>query len=107
MSSVDTSTENLDISYSVRALYRIIGKIIGRQISDRVASDARLDDKAEKRKALAQEVIDSITAFRKELLQGRDFNKIEQIIADIFEKDEKIAIKQFAWILEAYLLLNQ
>lgn len=95
------------IPSSIRALYRIIGKIIGKQIHDRVASDDYLDLNPDRRKLLADEVINSITEFRAELIKDRDFDKIKKIFLQLFDKEENIAIKQLAWILEAYLLLNQ
>lgn len=102
------STNTLqDISPSVRALYRTIGKIIGRQIFDRVSSDSNLDQDSEKRRALAREVIEMITKFRRELASSREFKNIEEIINSVFEKERAIAIKQFSWVIEAYLLLNQ
>jgi phosphoenolpyruvate carboxylase len=95
------------ISSSVRALYRIIGKIIGRQIFDRLSSDKNISEDKEYLRTIAQEVIQSITKFRRELLGTRDFNNVEKIINDFFQKDHSVAVKQLAWILEAYLLLNQ
>lgn len=105
-----TLTENNyqpKISSSVRALYRIIGKIIGRQVFDRLSSDKNISEDKEYLRSIAQEVIQTITKLRKEMLGMRDFNNLEQIFTDLFNKDKKIAVKQMAWILEAYLLLNQ
>jgi phosphoenolpyruvate carboxylase len=100
--------EKNQISSSVRALYRIIGRIIGKQIFDRITNDKHISDSAELRRTIAQEVIGSITAFRKEIGTTRDLKKVDAIFDELFEKDNKeVSIKQLAWILEAYLLLNQ
>lgn len=100
--------EKNQISSSVRALYRIIGRIIGKQIFDRITNDDHISSSDEERRSIAQEVIGSITEFRKELGTDRDLKKIDQIIEKLFAKqDRDISIKQLAWILEAYLLLNQ
>ncbi|MCE2929125.1 MAG: phosphoenolpyruvate carboxylase [Candidatus Caenarcaniphilales bacterium] len=96
-----------EISPSIRALYRAIGKIIGKQIYDRVASDQFLDNDPDARKSYADEVINAITQFRNELINTRDFKNIQKIIEKLFDKELSIVIKQLAWILEAYLLLNQ
>ena len=95
------------ISSSVRALYRLIGRIIGRNVSDRLANDDNISKDPEFRSVIAQELVDTITALRHELGAQRDFTKLHKIIQKLFAKDSGIAIKQFAWILEAYLLLNQ
>jgi phosphoenolpyruvate carboxylase len=95
------------ISSSVRALYRTIGKIIGKQVYDRICNDNNLAGSLESRKTLADQVILSISQFRRELYGNRDFIKIEEIISNLFDKDSNQAIKQFSWILESYLLLNQ
>lgn len=97
----------MKISSSIRALYRTIGKIIGRQIYDRVANDQFLDSDSTKRADYASEVINTITGLRHELLKNRDFKKVAELIEKLFTKDSGVAVKQFAWILEAYLLLNQ
>ena len=100
--------EKNQISQSVRALYRIIGRIIGRQIFDRISNDKHISENAEIRRSIAQEFISAITELRHELRQERDFKNIEKIINKFFAKENKdISIKQLAWILEAYLLLNQ
>jgi phosphoenolpyruvate carboxylase len=100
--------EKNQISSSVRALYRIIGRIIGKQIFDRITNDDHISSSDELRRSIAQEVISSITEFRKELGSDRDLKKIDEIISKLFDKENKdISIKQLAWILEAYLLLNQ
>lgn len=97
----------MQISPSIRALYKTIGKIIGRQIYDRIANDGFIHQDQNERIKFAAEVIDTITLLRQQLLTNRDFAKVEEIINKLFAKDTHIAIKQFAWILEAYLLLNQ
>lgn len=100
--------EKNQISSSIRALYRIIGRIIGKQIFDRIINDKHISDSAELRRTIAQEVIASITEFRKELGTNRNLKKVDEIISKLFEKKERdISVKQLAWILEAYLLLNQ
>jgi hypothetical protein len=95
------------ISSSVRALYRTIGRIIGRQVYDRICNDNNLDESLENRRILASQVLDAIKQFRRELYSSRDFIKIEEIITKLFDKNHNQATKQFSWILEAYLLLNQ
>lgn len=95
------------ISSSVRALYRIIGKIIGRQVFDRLSSDKNISSDKEFLRTIAQEVISVITKLRKEMLGTRDFNQVEKVFVELFKKDKKVAVKQMAWVLEAYLLLNQ
>ncbi len=102
------SLEQNEISKSIRALYRIIGRIIGRQIFDRITNDDHIAESAEERRSIAQEVIATITEFRKELRTERNFKNIDKILDKVFAKENKaVAIKQLAWILEAYLLLNQ
>lgn len=95
-----TEHDHNKISNSIRPLYRLIGEIIGRQIFDRIANDENLSSSTKKRRDLARETIDTIMALRSELSGKRDFTKIVKSL-------EKVSIKQLAWILEAYLLLNQ
>ena len=103
-----TTVKKNQISSSVRALYRIIGRIIGKQIFDRITNDKHISSSDEERRSIAQEVIASITDFRAELANKREFKKVEDIINKLFNKKNKeISVKQLAWILEAYLLLNQ
>lgn len=107
MSIAKDNDKTLGIDLSVRALYRTIGKIIGKQVFDRICNDNNLAKSLEDRRTLALEVIDTISKFRRELYSSRDFTKIEEIIFKLFDKDPNQASKQFSWILEAYLLLNQ
>jgi len=95
------------ISSSVRALYRTIGRIIGRQVYDRICNDNNFDPSLENRRIFANQVLETIKQFRRELYSSRDFVKIEEIILNLFDKNHNQATKQFSWILEAYLLLNQ
>jgi len=95
------------ISSSVRALYRTIGRIIGRQVYDRICNDNNFDPSLENRRVLANQVLETIKQFRRELYSSRDFVRIEEIISNLFDKNQNQATKQFSWILEAYLLLNQ
>ncbi len=107
MEAVSDKSSLENIPASIRTLYRIIGKIIGKQIFDRITNDQNLHLDIEKRKVFAREVINAISGFRKELSSSRDFNKLYEIFNSLNSNRETIAIKQFAWILEAYLLLNQ
>ena len=80
MSIAKDNDKTLGIDLSVRALYRTIGKIIGKQVFDRICNDNNLAKSLEDRRTLALEVIDTISKFRRELYSSRDFTKIEEII---------------------------
>ncbi len=101
----------MSISPSIRALYRVIGNIIGKQIFDRISNDDNLATDPEKRKLLARKLIDSITKLRRELSSTRNFSEIEKTLLELNPgqdpESELIATKLLSWILEAYLLLNQ
>lgn len=101
----------MSIPASIRALYRVIGNLIGKNIADRIKNDDNLDPNPETRKILASKLIETITKLRRELAGSRDFDNIAEIIS-VFLQENKFAsknqgIKLCAWILEAYLLLNQ
>jgi phosphoenolpyruvate carboxylase len=101
----------MSISPSIRALYRVIGNIIGKQIFDRISNDDNLASDPVRRKELARKLIDTITKLRRALSSTRDFCEIERILLDINPGEDPesklIATKLLSWILEAYLLLNQ
>jgi hypothetical protein len=86
-----------------------LGNIIGKQVWSRISGDVNLSSDAERRKQIASETINAISAFRKELRGKRNFRNIQKIIDELFLAGDSahVAVKQFAWILEAYLLLNQ
>jgi len=102
----------MKISSPIRILYRSIGNIIGKQIWGRLAHSEYIASDELKRKEIASHVISMITKFRR-LLNNRSkseaevFDEITQSIEELFEQDSTLAIKQLAWIFEAYLLLNQ
>ena len=101
----------MSISPSIRALYRVIGNIIGKQVFDRISNDDNLASSPEERKQLARKLIDSITKLRRELSSTRDFSAVERILLELNPEQgpesKLIATKLLSWILEAYLLLNQ
>ncbi len=101
----------MPISPSIRALYRVIGNIIGKQIFNRISNDDNLATDPELRKQLARKLIDTITQLRRELSSTRNFDSIEKALLEIHPGDnaesQLIATKLLSWILEAYLLLNQ
>lgn len=92
--------QTVQVNESIRALYKVLGHTVGRQIRDRLRHDISLDEDPKRRIELANEVIDGITALRAELQGARDFEKI-------FKHLDSLNLKQLAWILEAYFLLNQ
>lgn len=96
------------IPEAIRNLYSKIGSIIGSQIVDRIINDELLDPDLEKRKLLAEKFIETITFFRRELREARSFNSISLSLEKLFKDYDKSVAKKFlAWIIEAYLLLNQ
>ncbi len=101
----------MSISPSIRALYRVIGNIIGKQVFDRISNDDHLAPSPELRKQLARKLIDSITKLRRELSSTRNFSEIEKTLLELNPGEDPesklIATKLLSWILEAYLLLNQ
>ncbi|NBW00005.1 MAG: hypothetical protein EBR67_10995, partial [Proteobacteria bacterium] len=95
------------IKPAIRSLYRIIGNLVGKQIWNRINFDSNISTDSNLRKQLAYEFIDYISAFRNILKsEDRDLSKVLTIFNKISEKPE-YETKIFAWILEAYLLLNQ
>ncbi len=86
---------------SIRALYKVLGFIIGRQIRNRICYDEHLEPDLSKRTLMADQVIATITKLRKELSGTRDFHNIQEILA------VELSPAQLAWMLEAYFLLNQ
>lgn len=86
---------------SIRALYKVLGFIIGRQIRNRIYYDQHLEPDQAKRIAMADQVIAAITKLRKELAGIKDFERIRKILED------ELSPAQLAWMLEAYFLLNQ
>jgi phosphoenolpyruvate carboxylase len=95
------------IKPAIRSLYRIIGNLVGKQIWNRINFDSNISTDSNLRKQLAYEFIDYISAFRNILKsEDRDLSKVLIIFNKISEKPE-YETKIFAWILEAYLLLNQ
>ncbi|MDD9899142.1 MAG: phosphoenolpyruvate carboxylase [Candidatus Melainabacteria bacterium] len=96
------------ISTPIRVLYRSIGDIIGKAIADRIRQDLNLDPDFEKRDIWAKSFIKVITELRQELAGDRDFEQLAAKLDILREgKSHESYIKLLAWILEAYLLLNQ
>jgi len=80
---------------------------VGKQIWNRINFDNNISNDAELRKSIAYEFIDHITNFRNILKsETRDLSLVSNILKKISEKPE-YETKILAWILEAYLLLNQ
>lgn len=98
----------MSIPASIRVLYRSIGNIIGKKIADRIKQDSKLVSNPSQRLEWSKQFIEIITKLRAELSSTRDFDKIAQIIKGLqSDKDHSSYIKLLAWVLEAYLLLNQ
>lgn len=101
----------MSIPASVRALYRVIGNLIGKHIADRIKNDDNLDPDPEVRKALATKFIETITKLRRELSGSRNFDNVATMLSVFLQESNFISKTQgsklLAWILEAYLLLNQ
>lgn len=95
------------IKPAIRSLYRTIGNLVGKQIWNRINFDSNISPDAELRKSIAYEFIDHITNFRNILkTEPRDLSLIFNILKKISEKPE-YETKILAWVLEAYLILNQ
>jgi phosphoenolpyruvate carboxylase len=88
-------------SPSIRALYKVLGFIVGKQIRNRICYDQHLEPDSAKRKVMADATIAAITKLRKQLSGTRDFNQLRAILED------ELSPAQLAWMLEAYFLLNQ
>ncbi len=86
---------------SIRALYKVLGFIIGKQIRNRICYDQHLEPIADKRTAMADATIAAITKLRNQLSEKRDFEQLRIILED------ELSSAQLAWMLEAYFLLNQ
>ncbi|MDA0771875.1 MAG: phosphoenolpyruvate carboxylase [Cyanobacteria bacterium] len=96
------------IPASIRVLYRSIGNIIGNKIADRIKQDTQLNQDQETRETWAKLFIKTITELRGELAGARDFDQVAKVISKLeANKDNASYIKLLAWIIEAYLLLNQ
>lgn len=89
------------IPNSVKKLYFDIGEEIGLAIKNRMIEvDTNLGKTKEIREKAANQVINTIMAIRKELANGRDFDKIDKAISGL-------STAQMPWFTEAWLLLNQ
>jgi phosphoenolpyruvate carboxylase len=96
------------ISPAIRVLYSEIGSIIGDQVVDRIINDDLLSPDLQLRKSIPENFIKLIAFFRKELKETRSFLRISEAIDKTFmDYGTPIAKKLLAWIIEAYLLLNQ
>lgn len=96
------------IPASIRVLYRSIGNIIGKKIAGRIKQDTQLNQDPATREAWSKLFIKTITELRGELSGTRDFDQVAEIITKLeADKDNASYIKLLAWIIEAYLLLNQ
>jgi phosphoenolpyruvate carboxylase len=92
------------INQSVRSLYKILGDIVGKQVFDRLINDSHLNPDLAERKRLAYQYLNSISDIRKILNSDkRNFGEVRQH----FDILSKAGNKLIAWVLEAYLLLNQ
>jgi len=86
---------------SIRALYKVLGFIIGKQIRNRICYDQHLEPDQARRIAMADQVIAAITKLRRELSGTKNFEQVRAILED------ELSPAQLAWMLEAYFLLNQ
>lgn len=95
------------IKAAIRSLYHLIGNLVGKQIWNRISFDSNISEDADLRKKIAYEFIDYISTFRKILKdEARNLQEISSTFYKISAKPE-FETKVLAWILEAYLLLNQ